>query len=478
MRRFLLLAALCAATPALADPPRRDLYVGVNLVDPQRETITPDSYILVENGRIAATGRGRPAAARGVTLHDFTGLYALPGLIDTHAHVTLGTLSIRMENGAPRLTSNSEEAIVAHNARTLLAFGVTTIRNPGGPIAASRIYAERVASGALAGPEMIYAGEIIDRAPVTIENLAVLVTPQRSAGQIVDAQAGGGGRYVKLYTGLTEADLAEGIAAAHRHGMRAIAHLSNVSWTRAAELGIDGIVHMMPTSADLLPADRREAWRTGHRPGGFEFFEWYEAADLDAPEVRRMIATMARRRVHLDATLIAFQPAFFGNDPALLARDRELDHPAMVANWRRGFRFDVGWQADDYRRAQAVWPRVLELTRRLYEAGVPMTIGTDQANPFIAPGISVSREMALHQQAGIPAWAVLRMATSDAARLIGVGRRTGALRRGLEADILFIAADPLPDLNRVAEVRAVVNNGVLHRPAELLPSPQAQGNAQ
>ncbi|MGQ0659311.1 amidohydrolase family protein [Sphingosinicella sp.] len=478
MRRFLLLAALFAATPALADPPRRDLYVGVNLVDPQRETTTPDSYILVENGRIAATGRGRPRNTRGATLHDFTGLYALPGLIDTHAHVTLGTLSIRMENGAPRITGNSEDEIVAHNARSLLAFGVTTIRNPGGPIPASRAYVERVASGALTGPEMIYAGEVIDRAPIAIENLSTLVTPERSAGRIVDAQAEGGGRYIKLYTGLTEADLAEGIRAAHRHGLRAIAHLNDVSWTRAAELGIDGIVHMMPTSPDLLPADRREAYRARRRPAGFQFFEWYEAADLDAPEVRRMIATLARRRVHLDATLIAFQPAFFGDDAALLARDRQLDHPAMLANWRRGFRFDAGWQADDYRRARAVWPRVLELTRRLYEAGVSMTIGTDQANPFIAPGISMSREMALHQQAGIPAWAVLRMATSDAARLIGVGRRTGALRRGLEADILFIAADPLPDLNRVAEMRAVVNNGVLHRPADLLPARPAPNPAR
>ena len=173
-----------------------------------------------------------------------------------------------MENGAPRLMSNSEEAIVAHNARTLLAFGVTTIRNPGGPIAGSRSYVARVASGALAGPEMIYAGEIIDRAPATIENLAVLVTPQRNAGRIVDAQASGGGRYIKLYTGLTEADLAEGIAAAHRRGLRAIAHLSNVSWTRAAEMGIDAIVHMMPTSPDLIPADRREAYGRGGAPAG------------------------------------------------------------------------------------------------------------------------------------------------------------------------------------------------------------------
>jgi hypothetical protein len=242
-------------------------------------------------------------------------------------------------------------------------------------------------------------------------------------------------------------------------------------------------VHMMPVSPALIPADRRQAYLARRRPGSFEFFEWFEAADLDGPEIRRMIAILARRRVHVDATLVAFQPAFFGNEPAMLDRDRAYDHPAMVANWRRGFRFDQGWQTDDYRRAQAVWPRVLELTRRLYEAGVPLTIGTDQANPFIAPGISMSREMALHRQAGIPAWAVLRMATSDAARLIGVGGRTGRVRRGMEADILFIAADPLPDLNRVADVRAVLNNGVLHRPGSLLPPgaprpPQAQGDPQ
>lgn len=477
MRHFLFLAALLAGAPALADPPRRDLYVGVNLVDPVTERIAPDSYIRVENGRIVAIGRGRPAAPAGTTLHDFTGLYAMPGLIDTHAHVTLGPIGVRVENGAPRLFASSPDEVVTHNARTLLAFGVTTIRNPGGPAAESRRYVERIASGALAGPEMIYAAEIVDRSPTPFENLSVQVTPTHGVAQIVAEQARAGAHYVKLYTGLSETEVAEGVAAAHRHGMRAIAHLNDVSWTRAAELGVDGIVHMMPTSPDLLPADRREAYRTGRRPAGFQFFEWYEAADFDAPEVRRMIATLARRRVHLDATLIAFQPAFFGDDAALLDRDRQLDHPALVANWRRGFRFDAGWQADDYRRAQAVWPRLLELTRRLYEAGVPMTIGTDQANPFIAPGISVSREMVLHRQAGIPAWAVLRMATSDAARLIGVGRRTGALRRGMEADIVFIGADPIPDLSRVADVRAILNNGVLHRPTDLLPA-GASGQSQ
>lgn len=140
----------------------------------------------------------------------------------------------------------------------------------------------------------------------------------------------------------------------------------------------------------------------------------------------------------------------------------------MVANWRGGFRFDAGWRPQDHARAWAVWRRLLQLlTRMMHEGGVPMTIGTDQANPFIAPGISVAREMALHQEAGIPAWAVLCMASSDAARILGLAERTGALRPGLEADILFIAADPRPDLGRVADVRWVVNNGVLLSPERL-----------
>lgn len=478
MKTKILWLLACAAIPNVAAAePARDLYRGVTLIDPVAQTATPDSYILVDKGRIVATGKGKPRNAKSVRQHDFTGLYAMPGLIDTHAHVTLGTVSIKMEDGKPRIRNNPTDAITTHNARTLLAFGVTTIRNPGGDVADSQAYVAQRKSGALLGPEMIYAGGIIDAAPITIERLATPVTPGRSIGTMVAEQAKGGARYVKLYTSLSEAHLGEGIAAAHAQGMKAIAHLGDVSWTRAAELGIDGLVHMMPISPALLPAAKREAYLKTRRVGAFEFFEWYEAADLDSPEAKAMIATLARRKVTVDATLVAFQPAFFGNDPALLGRDRTLDHPDMVANWHGGFRFDLGWKADDYARAQKVWPKVLDLTRRLYEAGVPLTLGTDQANPFITPGISMSREMALHREAGIPAWAILRMATSDAAKTIGIGARTGKLKRGMEADIVFLDADPVADLANVARVRWVVSDGALHAHADLLPArPETQGD--
>lgn len=460
-----LAAALAAAPAAHAEP---DVYLGLNLVHPQTETIQTGAYVVVEDGRIVEIGQGRPANGLG-RMHDFTGVFALPGLIDTHAHVSLGAARLGVDDdGAPYLAADHRPDIVAHHARRLLAHGVTTVRNPGGDMDHSWAYDEARAEGDLEGPEALHAGEVIDRSPFPFIGLVDRPSETRSIADIVAEQAQGGARYIKLYESLSEEDLAEGIAEARRHGLPVIGHLSDVSWTRAAELGVDALVHMMPVSPDLLPADRREAYVANRRPGAFAFFEWFEAVDLDAPEIDEMIRTLAREQVHVDATLVAFEAAFRGDDPGFLARDADLFHPDMQASWNEGFRFDLGWTAEDYPRARAVWPKVLELTRRMHEGGVPLTLGTDMANPFIAPGRSMAREAVLHQEAGIPAWDVLRMATSDAASTLGIAERTGALAVGQEADMVFLTANPSADLNALTQVRAVVSDGVLYDPEALL----------
>jgi len=181
-----------------------------------------------------------------------------------------------------------------------------------------------------------------------------------------------------------------------------------------------------------------------------------------------MIATLARRRIPVDATLIVFRQAFWGDDRSLRDADLAYANPSLVRDWTTSFSFDKGWSADDYRRAKAVWPKVLRFVRMLHEAGVPLTIGTDMNNPFVAPGVSVAREAALHVDAGIPAWDVLQMATVNAARLLKVDDRTGRLRPGMEADILFLAADPSIDIHALTSVVGVVENGRSHLPADLM----------
>ena len=101
-----------------------------------------------------------------------------------------------------------------------------------------------------------------------------------------------------------------------------------------------------------------------------------------------------------------------------------------------------------------------------------MTIGDDFGNPYVPPGASVAREMALHVEAGIPVWAVLRMATCDAADILRIGDRTGRIARGLEADVVFLTADPVADVTNAARVHAVLNNG------RFLPAGDLRGGAE
>jgi imidazolonepropionase-like amidohydrolase len=72
----------------------------------------------------------------------------------------------------------------------------------------------------------------------------------------------------------------------------------------------------------------------------------------------------------------------------------------------------------------------LELTRRLFEAGAPLLIGTDAGQPFVRPGLSVQLETREFAAAGIPIEDVWAIATWKAADMLGrsdLGRiRAGA----------------------------------------------------
>jgi imidazolonepropionase-like amidohydrolase len=468
--RLLAGAAIVAGvvmTPAQATS--ETVYTGVTIVDPEAELRLPDSYIVVRDDRIVKIGRGKvPRRFRKAEHVDMTGRFALAGLIDTHAHVTVGPLAPQRVDGKVVVNMEGNEAMTRHDALMLLAFGVTTIRDPGGDTARMVAYRDGVAAGEITGPEARVAGGVIDRPLISVRGLVDPVTDQEPVSAVVRRQGAAGVDFIKLYQGLSAEDLREGIEAAHALGLPTIAHLADVSWTRAADLGIDSLVHAMPVSPDLLRGERRSAFLATQKPGSLDFYRWYEEVDLDGPEVREMIATLARRKIPVDATLIVFRQTFWGDDRAVRDADLAFANAPLAKNWTTAFSFDAGWTPEDYSRAKAVWPRVLRLVRMLHEGGVLLTIGTDMNNPFVAPGASMVREMELHVDAGIPTWDVLRMATINGARLLDLDRETGRLKPGMEADIVFLEADPSLDIRAVGKVAGVVENGRYHDPSALI----------
>lgn len=457
-----LLLAACQTAPL---PAGATLYHGFTLIDPATETVTPDAWIVVASGRIAQVGAGRLPAAEPARTRDLEGRYLLPGFIDAHAHIThSGMQQIEVKDGAVSIRMDSIDRITRHNGRIALARGVTTVRNPGGDTDANARYNRMIASGDWIGPEALHAGAVIQPPPFVGGSFAY---PRDAAAWDAEAarQKAAGMTYFKLYVSLTEDELALGVAAANRHGLVPIAHLDKISWSRAVDLGVEQLEHALPTSPDLLTPEARTAYLANPRHDSTFMYRWFELADMDGPLIRDLARKLAERKIAVDLTLVVNELVYNVDDVRAhwASIDLEDAPPEVMATYLPQIEASAtGWTPEDFIRARAALHKVKDFARVLYDAGVPMMIGTDAGG-----GIFYARELELHTEAGIPAWAVLRMATSGAAAIMGMDDRIGRIAPGLEADLVILDADPVSNVSAARQIHGVLNNGVYMRSDDL-----------
>ncbi len=462
--RIIMFAGITSANAETA-------YTGFNWVDPLNQRTQANTTLIEQRGRITYIGPPKDLN-HSTTVVDLTGKYVVAGFIDTHAHVTLGAVSMQKNRGKLALVANHSDAIAQHNGRVMLAYGITDIRNPGGASARTVGYKTKVTNGEWLGPDAYTSGELLDKHP--FEGLSTAVGSAKAIQHEIARQKALGVDFIKLYTGLGKDLLAAAIKSAHQHNLPAVAHLDAIPWDVAAELGLDGIVHAMPTSIDLLNEPARQNYLDTRRVGAFSFFEWYEAVEFSTPRFQQMLTTLADHQTTLDLTLIAFRNAFWG-DQATVTEHSELQlaHPELVENWRSFFTFTIGWQPQDFTRAKAVWPKVEQFTRLLHQSGVHLSIGTDMGNPWVIPGVSFHQEMQLLAEAGIPAYDILTMATLNGAESIRQADHKGSLAIGKLANFVILDKDPIADINNTQTIYSVVKGGSLYQPQKLLTAIQA-----
>jgi imidazolonepropionase-like amidohydrolase len=103
----------------------------------------------------------------------------------------------------------------------------------------------------------------------------------------------------------------------------------------------------------------------------------------------------------------------------------------------------------------------LDFLKRAYKVGVTLAYGTDVV--FVSSGQGYG-SMAIsfidsYVDAGIPAKDILRMMTTNAARLLGVEKERGAIKPGLAADIIATGESPLDNIRALKQVGFVMKNG-------------------
>lgn len=112
-------------------------------------------------------------------------------------------------------------------------------------------------------------------------------------------------------------------------------------------------------------------------------------------------------------------------------------------------------------RRRTMRPFQAQVTKRAYRLGVPLVAATDisYGRGFDSGRLTIADNAAGLAEAGIPKMEAIKAITSRAAKLLAIDTRTGAIRKGLDADIVIIGGDPLSSIEALKDVRMVVNDG-------------------
>src|SRR5262245_6755242 len=259
------------------------ILTGGQLFDSVRDTLVPNTGIVVRNGvllEVGATLTGRELnGARVVQLA--AGETVLPGFFDLHAHYAIDLF------GEERVDEYTINPIV------FLANGITSTF-PGGEVDPEGMMAarRRIEKGEQIGPRILSSGPYFGTARPGWRNADW--TPEKIRAE-VDTWAAKGARGFKA-KGISREHLPALIEQAHRYGLTVTAHLDSGSGTSvnprdAIFMGIDRIEHFMGGDAIL---STRGAYAS------------LEALDVTRPEVDNIIKLYLQRNVYYDATVSAY----------------------------------------------------------------------------------------------------------------------------------------------------------------------------
>jgi imidazolonepropionase-like amidohydrolase len=397
------------------DPPKPNAVIIINgnkIVAVINETGYRDQYYYYYSLTNNETTR--------VNILNLTGKYVMPGLFDMHAHVA----GVRKNSYNQNFSENALDM--------LLDYGVTTIRNPGGPTDQSIALKHNVSEGNIEGPEIFTAGVLLNGPQIAIPFVEKQISTEEEAREEVRHQAEAGVDFVKLYVGLPPNLVKAAIDEAHSRGIRVIGHLYMTSWTDAANLGIDALTHGVPVNPSLLPSgDKREQFLE-NGGGPFDHFLWLDLVDLNSTEIKEMIHALVENDIPVDPTLSIYE--------------------AMLKDDDGGF---------SNPQNQLRWAKVLQLTKMMYDNGVQILSGSDIPNFGLIPGASLHNELVLLAEAGIKPLEVIEIATKNGATALDIDDRVGTIQPNKQADLIILSSNPLQDISNTKKIEAVISDGRL-----------------
>ena len=370
-----------------------------------RGNVLSDVDITITDGKIARIGP-RAAVPPGAREIDLRGRTVLPGLIDSHVHLTWyfnrqGRYHTNSDGDTP---VQSMLAAAANASATLLA-GFTTVQSLGS--AEDRDLRDWISTQGLPGPRIITSlGSVSGGRGGNPDTLRARVARFKSQGaDVLKAFASGsirdGGRQ-----SMADELIRAACDAAKSAGLRSVVHAHSAESIRAVVNG--GCMQI-------------------------EHGVFATQAELDM---------MAERGVYYDPQ-------------CALVFSNYLDNRAKYEG--------IGnYNAEGFAAMERAIPLASAAIRKAHATPrLKLLYGTDAVAG--AHGRNAEDLVCRVQSAGEPAMRAIVSATSVNAEALGLGDRIGALAVGMEADIIAMDGDPIADITAVRRVSFVMKGGTVYR---------------
>jgi imidazolonepropionase-like amidohydrolase len=399
---------------------------GDALYDPDGLQTTRPSTVLIEDGRITASGpRDTVQVPAGAAAIDAGGLTLLPGMIDLHVHLcSLGQgvdLAERLQTPASLTVLQAVDS-----CRKTLDAGFTTVRDAGGTPSGVRTAIER---GYFPGPRTILSIQVL-------------------------SQTGG-------------------------HADSHFPCGASIKWNPSAELPasvVDGVEPMRQRVRELIRAgaDWIKLCTSGgvlshgdapHHPA-FTLDEIRSAVEEAATQGRKVMAhaqAAAGIKNALRGGVTTIEHGIWIDDEALellTTLEGRTVVPTLVApQWVIRHAAEGRMPAYALAKGQQVAEDHEASIRRAVGAGVRIGFGTDTG---VGPHGSNGEELLLLQRQGMTPEQALRAATSVAAWVLNLEGTVGTLAAGAFGDVIGVPGDPTTNLElaaRAESVQLVVKGG-------------------